>query len=200
VRRRTAVKMPRAQQRRLAEEQEGEEQEYEEAAMQAWREAHARDMASCQAIGEFIYNFSQLEFAIKAKLANYLGLDDAYFDIVLGDVDFAKACMMLKAAVAIRWSHKPEQQKVFHESIGRALELNRQRVIIAHGTWSPSTYGLLARKVQRGNLKAEHYLETPAEIQKYAGKAYELTSAFAFEPVGSPISVATPKLPKPAKK
>jgi hypothetical protein len=41
------------------------------------------------AIGHFIYWFSQLEFTIKARLAGALDLPEDLFDIIIGPYDFA---------------------------------------------------------------------------------------------------------------
>lgn len=44
------------------------------------------------ALGEFIFEFSQLEFTIRFALAAYLGLHDDYFDAVTGPNDFRMLC------------------------------------------------------------------------------------------------------------
>jgi hypothetical protein len=52
----------------------------------------AKEADPHQAIGYFIFWFSQLEFTIKARLAGALQLKDNLFDIVIGPYDFAMLC------------------------------------------------------------------------------------------------------------
>lgn len=135
------------------------------------------DMQSCLAIGAFIYGFSQLEFTLKAILANHLKLADEHFDIVLGDTDFGRICTMLEATGALRFANDGNKLAKMQKLISRARALNNQRVIIAHGTWSPAKDGLVARKVNRQNLRAAQHLQTPEEIKSLAEQTEELMSA-----------------------
>src|ERR1039458_720679 len=51
----------------------------------------------CQAIGEFLFEFSQLEFTIRAVLAGRIKLAADYFDIVTAPYDFVALCNVTRA-------------------------------------------------------------------------------------------------------
>jgi len=122
-----------------------------------------------QAIGEFMFWFSQLEFTIKARLAGALALTDDLFDIVIGPYDFAVLCTVTERTLCLGASKDVQTriQKYFNECKG----LNQQaRLVVAHGSWT--TGG--ARHVSRGTLKASTHFQKPAELRKQTAKARKL--------------------------
>jgi hypothetical protein len=68
-----------------------------------------------QAIGEFIFWFSQLEFTIKARLAGALKLEDALFDFVIGPYDFAMLCKVTEQTLSEGMS--PDVKKAISASM-----------------------------------------------------------------------------------
>jgi hypothetical protein len=90
----------------------------------------ARMRAGFQDIGHFIFEFSQLEFTIRAVLSSALKLPDGYFDIVTSGYDFAMLCNVTRAvALKQRPDHEPAIEKLFND----CLKLNDERVRVAHG-------------------------------------------------------------------
>ena len=83
------------------------------------------------AIGQFIFEFSQLEFTIRFALAAYLGLpDDDSFDAVTGPYDFRMLCAVTSKVGCIKFPERKEQiDKLYKE----CQALNDRRVHIAHG-------------------------------------------------------------------
>lgn len=61
-----------------------------------------------EAIGAFIFAFSQLEFTIRVRLARVLGLKESMADIVTGPYDFAMLCVVSREANASK--EKSEQE------------------------------------------------------------------------------------------
>jgi hypothetical protein len=74
------------------------------------------------AIGQFIFEFSQLEFMIRATLGDALGIKDAHpqFDMVISPYDFATLCNITKA-VFTRTMGCTDQEKSEIESILKRL-------------------------------------------------------------------------------
>lgn len=63
---------------------------------QAAEEIQAQWADGFRMIGEFLFEFSQLEFSIRFVLGHHLGLAEEYFDIVVGPYDFAMLCCVFR--------------------------------------------------------------------------------------------------------
>src|ERR1700739_3837946 len=97
------------------------------------RKAAENRALTFHAIGQFIFEFSQLEFTIRFVLAAYLGLPDGYFDAVTGPYDFRMLCAVTSKVGSLKFPGRAEQiEKLFKE----CQALNDKRVHIAHGLWN----------------------------------------------------------------
>lgn len=131
------------------------------------REAKGR--AELLAIGEFIFEFSQLEFTIRVALARTLNpyWDDETFDAVTSPYDFRMLCGVTRAVLEgeARKLATQEDQEIRKNEIecifNACLAMNDERVRIAHGTW---TIDGGARHVARGSLRANFHFEKPEKI------------------------------------
>jgi hypothetical protein len=138
------------------------------------------------AIGEFIFEFSQLEFTIRHALGTALGLnDDSRFDTVTSPYDFAALCRVTSAILqqmctcAEDAALKAEIASTFRE----CLALNDERVRIAHGTW---TIEGGARHVSRTTLQAKSHFEKPEKIIDKAREASALRTRVVQILIGKP--------------
>lgn len=137
----------------------------------------------CLAIGEFIYEFSQLEFTMRDLLGSLLELEGERFDIVTSPYDFTTLCTVAHNCL-IRLSDcsdklKAHSEKTFNDCKG----LNTDRVRIAHGAWIE---GGGARHVSRQTLKASTYFLTPQEIRQKTAEAQRLMTAIVNILIGDP--------------
>ena len=98
--------------------------------MELVRQAAAVRADTFHAIGRFIFEFSQLEFSIRAVLAAYLNLSDEQFDAVTGPYDFRMLCAVTSK---VRQLKHPAQQDEIESLFNECQELNNRRVQIAHG-------------------------------------------------------------------
>jgi hypothetical protein len=122
-----------------------------------------------QAIGEFMFWFSQLEFTIKARLAGALNLEDSLFDIIIGPYEFAVLCTVTEKVLSK--GAAPAVLKNIKTYFNKCRGLNSDvRLVVAHGSWT--TDG--ARHVARGTLEARIHFEKPAELRKQATTARQL--------------------------
>jgi hypothetical protein len=106
------------------------------------------------AIGQFIFEFSQLELMIRHLLGEALALhDDARFHAITSPYDFATLCRVTRnVALAI-----PGCTEVVKEELNAifkgCLKVNDDRVHVAHGTWFISNEeGMGTRHVSRSSL------------------------------------------------
>src|ERR1700722_6671759 len=89
--------------------------------MEAVRRELAGNARVFEAIGRFIFQFSQLEFTMKAFLAAQIGLADKHFDAVTAPYDFRMLCAVTQAISLMRF---PEQKKAIESLFSRCLSLN----------------------------------------------------------------------------
>jgi hypothetical protein len=154
--------------------------------------AEKRKMLSLYtAIGQFMFEFSQLEFIIRHALGQALALketgDDAQFDIVVSPYDFGTLCSVTKA-IFIRTIGCEESDRKEIESIMNAcMALNsEERVPIAHGTWFIDASSLGARHVPRTKLQMTVKYSRIADIDAAAQKAATLKMRL-IKFIGGPI-------------
>src|SRR5438046_1543594 len=91
----------------------------------AARELAAQFAEGHRAIGQFLAEFSQLDFTIRFVLAKRLGLADEYFDIVISPYDFAMLCNVTREVVT---KQIPEKAKDVEKIFSECLKLNENRV------------------------------------------------------------------------
>lgn len=131
------------------------------------------------AIGQFVFEFSQLEFIIRHALGEALGLSekgaDAQFDIVTSPYDFASLCNVTKAVFMRTMNCNEKGCKEIETIMNACLTLNsEERVPIAHGTWFIDETRLGARHVPRGKLEMAVKYSRIADIDAAAQKAATL--------------------------
>jgi hypothetical protein len=124
-----------------------------------------------QAIGRFIYQFSQLEFTIRFALAADLRLSEEQFDAVTGPYDFRMLCAVTSKVHQLRYpAQKDEIEKLFNE----CLELNNNRVQIAHGVWVEGMgEDWTVRHWSRQTLDAKHYPYSIDQLHEPARRAVD---------------------------
>ncbi len=134
-------------------------------------------------IGEFIFQFSQLEFTIKVALSAYLKLPDGYFDVVTGPYDFRMLCAVTNKVAALRY---PDQKEEFEKIYKECQSLNDKRVHIAHGLWTDGLDEFSVRVFSRTKLDATHYPYSVDELNELTDKAQELMKrVVGFKDFGS---------------
>jgi hypothetical protein len=113
-----------------------------------------------QAIGKFVYQFSQLEFAIRHLLSDLLELTPDQFHIVTASYDFAILCRVTSGLIqTLLEPHEPiskEVTEIFRQCFG----VNDARVRLVHGTWDSEG----AHHVSRTSLKPKAYFAKVQEI------------------------------------
>jgi hypothetical protein len=139
--------------------------------MEAVKESAEKRRVQLLGIGRFIFEFSQLEFSIRAVLVSRLGLKDEYFNIVTGPYDFAKLCNVTREASIVRY---PEKKHELDKLFKACLKLNETRVLIVHGMWVEDMDGLSLRIVSRGSFKTQTHSFKKDELTRHADKAQEL--------------------------
>jgi hypothetical protein len=119
-------------------------------------------------IGEFIFEFSQLEEIIRGQLRLALKLKDEHSNAVLAPYDFATLCNVAKTILSIEYPHKVEQIGTL---FNKCLTLNTERVRIVHGLWTVDETGSRAQHIVRSTWKEKLYFADSKELPRLAANA-----------------------------
>lgn len=103
-----------------------------------------------EAIGRFIYEFSQAEYTIRYHLAEEIGLDDRYFSAIVESYEVGMLCTVaLKVFHQTRASSNAAEIK---NLVDKFRGINDRRNLVAHGLWVPHEDGGRVHYVPR-NLR-----------------------------------------------
>jgi hypothetical protein len=131
-----------------------------------------------EAIGAFIFAFSQLEFTIRARLARVLGLKEGMADIVTGPYDFAMLCTVSREAMLAKKRVSKKRKKAIEAFFKDCLGFNsRNRLVVAHALWTIGG----ASHVSRSNLKRKMHFSDLDELRAETKKAQALMNRMFFE-------------------
>ncbi|MDE2152397.1 MAG: hypothetical protein KGJ85_08695 [Betaproteobacteria bacterium] len=124
-----------------------------------------------EAIGRFIYEFSQAEYAIRYHLAEEIGLDDRFFSEVVESYDVGMLC-----TVAVKVFCKTRARlnaTEIEKLIGKFRGINVRRNIVAHGLWVPHENGGRVHYVPR-NLKPQVEINQAEILSELADETCKL--------------------------
>lgn len=83
---------------------------------------YEQDQAMFQAIGHFIYQFSQLELSIRARLGGELSLEGELLNIIVGPYDFTMLCNVTRETLSLK-ADEPQKKKL-EKLFNACLSLN----------------------------------------------------------------------------
>ena len=140
---------------------------------EAYRRHEEERRRGFELIGEFTFQYSQLQFTIQARLAAALNLPGELIDIVIAPYDFAMLCTVTKN-VLMRQYDDPKDKSTIEKVLNECAAVNTDRVRAAHGMWSHGPAGLTVAHVARGTLQRAYHFDDPDELPKLIEKAKEL--------------------------
>lgn len=125
-----------------------------------------------QAIGKFIFAFSQLEYMLKEHVGCEAGVKDEHFTAMMTH-DFALLCSI--ALDVLGKSCKDDEEKEeLRAIITDCRKLNDVRVKVVHGLWVPFMDGGRVWHVSRNSLKPSMNVEQASELEHYCSIANQL--------------------------
>ncbi|SRR5579884_1640460 len=120
-----------------------------------------------QAMGKFVYQFSQLEQAIRYLLSDLLELTPEQFHIVTAPYDFAALCRVVSSLIqSLPYCDEATESEAV-DLFNKCLEVNDARVRLVHGTWEDDG----AHHVSRATMKQKLYFANTGEITRQTDKA-----------------------------
>ena len=122
-----------------------------------------------RAIGRFIYEFSQLEYEIRVRLATEIGVPDWYFNEIMVH-DFTVLCTAAQKIFEFSYSQEKDRWKKMEPLLKKALGLSTIRNAVAHGLWVPSMDGGKVIHVPR-SLKPNISIKQAEALEKKAKEA-----------------------------
>lgn len=123
--------------------------------------------ATYRAIGRFMFEFSQLEYAIRQYTALELGLKEEMSNVVMSH-DVALLCTVASQVLAQRGNEKHKDE--LREIIKEVHALNMTRVKVAHGLWVPFMDGGTVHQQSRSSLKTKITAEQAHELEAEADR------------------------------
>jgi hypothetical protein len=136
------------------------------------------------AIGRFIFEFSQAEYAIRYHLAEEISLDEKHFVAVVESYDVAMLCTV--ALEVFGETRSNSNAAAIKDLINDFRTLSHHRNRVAHGLWIPFKEGGTVHHVPRNNLKPRMDANQAAALQKLADEANSLRDklerAFSYHP------------------
>jgi hypothetical protein len=134
-----------------------------------------------RAIGRFVFEFSQAEYAIRYYLAEEIKLDEKHFSAVVESYDVGLLCTV--AIHVFNQSRRADNASQIEKLIKKFRAFNDERNRVAHGLWVPSQDGGTVHYVPRSNPKTNSFSEQAAFLEKRAAEVnalrFELEAAFA---------------------
>lgn len=136
-----------------------------------FREWAAKMRTGYAELGEFVVEFSQLEFTIRAALGGALKLPDDLINIVLSLYDFTSLCKVWQLVMT---HQQPERAKEIEVIWKACMKVNSERVRVAHGLWTFGSETLEAIHVSRNSLKVETYFAEPGQLKELSKECQRL--------------------------
>lgn len=122
-------------------------------------------------LGQFIVEFSQLEFSIRAAIGGYLNIPSELINIILSEYQFISLCRVWKLLAN---KFHPESIEVTKKIFKELLSINTDRVRVAHGLWTPGVDTIEALHITRGAEKVEAFFSEPGELKSLAHECQRL--------------------------
>jgi hypothetical protein len=133
-----------------------------------------------RAIGRFIFEFSQIEYAVRYYLAEEIGLKEEHFTAVVESYDVG--VLITVAKKVFKKSRGEKEGSRIEKLLSRFQSLNVDRNRIAHGLWVPFTEGGALHHVSRNSLTPTRLTDQARALEKLADDACtlraELETAF----------------------
>jgi hypothetical protein len=104
-----------------------------------------------RAVGRFMFEFSQVEYAIRHYLAEEIGLSEEYFVAVVESYEVGILCSVDMEVFAKSRSKESASRIKHHLNHFRGIDEERKRV--AHGLWVPSQEGESVHYVSHSDPK-----------------------------------------------
>lgn len=133
---------------------------------------HSQMMHSGYAeLGEFMVEFSQLEFSIRAVIGGYLKIPSDLVNPILSEYQFVSLCRVWKL---LKNKFHPDTIEGTKKALSELLTLNEQRVRIAHGLWTPGVETLEASHIAKSSGRANTYYSEPGELKSLTRECQRL--------------------------
>jgi hypothetical protein len=128
--------------------------------------------AMYHAIGRFIFEFSQLDYAIRHYVGEEAGIKEEQFSAIMTH-DFALLCTV--ATEILSQSFREEDQKRrLRDIIRECRKINDERVRVVHGLWVPFMEGGTVHHVSRSSLRVSMSVDQAKHLEHQADLANHL--------------------------
>ena len=117
-----------------------------------------------RAIGHFIFEFSQLEAALKYYIGQECEIKDEHFAALIV-YDFAMLCTIARKVLV---ADVDSDGKILDKIISDCRRMNDVRVRVTHGLWMPFMQGGTVTHISRRSLKPQLSPDQAKELENHA--------------------------------
>jgi len=124
-----------------------------------------------RAIGRFMFEFSQVEYAIRCYLAEEIRLDEDYFSGVMESCDVS---MLISVATEVFRKSRGVEAETISKLLNKFRSMNDQRKRVAHGLWVPFKDGGTVHYVSRTKLNPSQFSDQANVLEQHADELCQL--------------------------
>jgi hypothetical protein len=125
-----------------------------------------------------MFEFSQMEYAIRALLGEEIGLKEEYFSAVMESYDVAK---LIGIAIEVFKKSRGDDATSIWKLLNRFRGMNDERVRVAHGLWVPSKAGGTVYYTSRNKLTPANFTDQAEHLEKLSDELCQLRADFERE-------------------
>jgi hypothetical protein len=130
-----------------------------------------------QEIGRFVFEYSQLEAALRRHFRRKVGYKRDFGDIMSTGFDFVKLCNAVVGLSAMENNGKPDP--ALEKLINECKRINEVRVSVVHGSWFSSLGEDRVVHVSRNNMKRYSIFEQAGDLDKHSVAMVKLREEIA---------------------
>jgi hypothetical protein len=130
------------------------------------------------AIGRFMFEFSQMEYAVRALLGEEIGLKEQYFSAVMESYDVAQ---LIRIAKDVFEKSRGDDATMICNLLNRFFDMISERNRVAHGLWVPFMDGGTMHYTSRDKLTPKVFKERAEHLEKLSDVLCQLRADFETE-------------------
>lgn len=131
-----------------------------------------------RAIGRFMFEFSQMEYAVRHFVGEEIRLNEQHFSAVMESYDTAT---LIGVAKQVFRKSRGEEADGLWKLLNRFHGINDERKCVAHGLWVPFTGGGTVHYTSRNKLTPASFAEQAAHLEKLSDELSQLRASFERE-------------------
>lgn len=137
-----------------------------------------------RAIGRFMFEFSQMEYAVRHHLGEEMEIKEEYFSAAMESYDVA---MLINVAIEVFKKSRGDHATELWKLLNRLRGFNDERKRVAHGLWVPFKDGGTVHYTSRNKLSPAQFSDQAAQLEDRADELCQLRADFEGAALNFPV-------------